>query len=271
MNNKKYVIGEFAAINQISTRMLRHYDKIGLIKPSERSSNGYRYYCEDQIDKISKIKVLKNCKFSLEEIKNIIDSDNNETLKFYGINKIREVSDINDNYNNAIKNLRNLIGKEEEEGYSSTNIYEISLTNKNSYKVLVFNERVNEEQIEVAFTNIFNFINNNNIVVKGSSIILNFTSEMDDKYYKVAAQIDKEIDENLYSTITIAGGQYISTMHYGGYNNIGHGYNSLIKYAEENKYKISTLFLEKYLVDSKYTYTEEEYITEISTLILDIP
>lgn len=34
MNNGKYIIGEFAAINQVSTRMLRHYDKIGLIKPN---------------------------------------------------------------------------------------------------------------------------------------------------------------------------------------------------------------------------------------------
>lgn len=270
MNNKKYIIGEFAAINQISTRMLRHYDKIGLIKPNEINNNGYRYYSEDQIEEISKIKMLKACQFSLKEIKSILLSDDNEILKEYSINKIRELSEISEDYSNTILTLRS-ISYGEEKAYICNNIYEISLTDKNSYKVLILNKMINQEQIENEFLNIYNFAERNNIFVNRSAIMINYTSEMDDKYYKVALPVNKDVFKDSYSTLNITGGRYISTIHYGSYENLGCGYNALIKYAKENNYEISSTFLEKYFVDSKHTNTENQYITEISTLILNTP
>lgn len=270
MNNKKYIIGEFAAINQISTRMLRHYDKIGLIRPNEINSNGYRYYSEDQIDEISRIKMLKACQFSLKEIKSILQSNDNEVLKEYAINKISVLSKISDDYSNTIFTLRS-ITSEEEKDYLCNNIYEISLTDKNSYKVLILNEMINQEEIENEFLNIYDFAERNNIVVNKSAIMINYTSEIDDKYYKVALPVNKEINNDFYSILNLTGGRYISTIHYGPHENIGCGYNALIEYAKENNYEISCTFFEKYFVDSKHTNTENQYITEILTLILNTP
>ena len=39
-----YRVGELARQAQVSVRTLRHYDKIGLLKPAERSTAGYRLY-----------------------------------------------------------------------------------------------------------------------------------------------------------------------------------------------------------------------------------
>lgn len=39
-------IKEVSDLTNISVRMLHHYDKIGLLKPSVRASNGYRWYSE---------------------------------------------------------------------------------------------------------------------------------------------------------------------------------------------------------------------------------
>ena len=40
----RYSIGQAAECTGVSVRTQRHYDKIGLLKPSEVSPAGYRYY-----------------------------------------------------------------------------------------------------------------------------------------------------------------------------------------------------------------------------------
>ncbi len=68
-----YSIGEFSKINKITPKTLRHYDKIGLLKPSRIDDwTGYRYYNPDKLPEISKILMLRNMGFSLLEIKKII-------------------------------------------------------------------------------------------------------------------------------------------------------------------------------------------------------
>ena len=43
-------IGEFSKLTQVSVRMLRHYDEIGLLKPAEIDCfTDYRYYKEEQL------------------------------------------------------------------------------------------------------------------------------------------------------------------------------------------------------------------------------
>ena len=62
-------IGEFSKLAHISTRMLRHYDRIGLLHPSHvGNENGYRYYEQTQLDTLAKIETLKGFGFTLAEI-----------------------------------------------------------------------------------------------------------------------------------------------------------------------------------------------------------
>ena len=44
------LIGEVAERSGVSARMLRHYDSLGLVSPSERTSGGYRSYSEADLD-----------------------------------------------------------------------------------------------------------------------------------------------------------------------------------------------------------------------------
>lgn len=67
-------IGEFSKICKVSTKTLRYYDEIGLIPPEDiNPENGYRYYSIRQLKKMLLINRLKSYQFSLEEIKNILD------------------------------------------------------------------------------------------------------------------------------------------------------------------------------------------------------
>ena len=64
-----YKIGDFSRIARVSSRLLRFYDEIGLLKPVHADPNtGYRFYSAKQLAELNRIIVLKDLGFSLEEI-----------------------------------------------------------------------------------------------------------------------------------------------------------------------------------------------------------
>lgn len=84
-------IGEFAEICQTKISVLRHYDEVGLLKPDfvDRFTS-YRYYSAEQIERFTKITVLKKAGFSLEEIREILKDTANKTKI---LNQIRKKQD----------------------------------------------------------------------------------------------------------------------------------------------------------------------------------
>ena len=76
MGQKKYKIGEFSRLGRVSVRTLRHYEKIGLLKPGIVDMfTGYRYYSPDQLQKLLSIVQLKQLGFSLAEITELYEND----------------------------------------------------------------------------------------------------------------------------------------------------------------------------------------------------
>ncbi|MBN1045239.1 methyltransferase domain-containing protein [Clostridium botulinum] len=66
-------IGEFAKRSGVTVKTLLHYDKIGLLKPSEKTEVGYRIYCEDDFLRLQQITTLKFIGISLSEIAHILN------------------------------------------------------------------------------------------------------------------------------------------------------------------------------------------------------
>ncbi len=66
-------IGEFADMNSVTTKMLRHYDEIGLLKPAcIDEATGYRSYDQGQSNYLNWIIILKELGFSLSQIKDML-------------------------------------------------------------------------------------------------------------------------------------------------------------------------------------------------------
>lgn len=62
-----FTIGEFSRICQVSIKTLRHYDKVGLLKPAKVDAlTGYRYYQQGQLEVMLLIQRLKRYGFPLE-------------------------------------------------------------------------------------------------------------------------------------------------------------------------------------------------------------
>jgi DNA-binding transcriptional MerR regulator len=63
---------EFGKLTGVSVRTLHHYDKIDLLKPLARGTNGYRMYSESDLVRQQKIVALKSFGFKLTEIKKLL-------------------------------------------------------------------------------------------------------------------------------------------------------------------------------------------------------
>ncbi len=62
------LIGEVAHRSGVSTRMLRHYDSLGLVRPTGRTVGGYREYSVQDIRRIFHVESLRTLGLSLREI-----------------------------------------------------------------------------------------------------------------------------------------------------------------------------------------------------------
>ncbi|MGC5330641.1 MerR family transcriptional regulator [Micromonospora sp. DT62] len=68
-----YTVGQVAKAAGVTVRTLHHYDGIGLLSPSDRSSTGYRRYDDADLDRLQHIRYYRELGFPLEEIAAILD------------------------------------------------------------------------------------------------------------------------------------------------------------------------------------------------------
>ena len=68
----EYTIQKLANLANISTRTLRYYDEIDLLKPARINSSGYRIYGQSEVDRLQQILFYRELGVGLHEIKEII-------------------------------------------------------------------------------------------------------------------------------------------------------------------------------------------------------
>lgn len=76
----EYTVQKLSKIAGISTRTLRYYDEIELLKPLKINSSGYRIYGQNEVNKLQQILFYRELGISLENIKNIINSPTFDSL-----------------------------------------------------------------------------------------------------------------------------------------------------------------------------------------------
>ncbi|HUF52967.1 MAG TPA: heavy metal-responsive transcriptional regulator [Dehalococcoidia bacterium] len=66
-------IGELANRTGFSTKTLRYYEEIGLVRPAERSESGYRLYSDEVLDRLRFVRRSRGLGLRLEDIKRILE------------------------------------------------------------------------------------------------------------------------------------------------------------------------------------------------------
>ncbi|MFE0752081.1 HEAT repeat domain-containing protein [Gordonia sp. NPDC058843] len=67
------LIGEVARHTGLSSRMLRHYDSLGLVRPTGRTAGGYREYSDADLERLMHVESLRLLGLSLREVGRALD------------------------------------------------------------------------------------------------------------------------------------------------------------------------------------------------------
>ena len=78
-----YTIDQVATRTELTKRTLRYYEEVGLLPPTERTEGNYRRYSEADVQRLKRIKDLRNLLgFTLSEIRILLEAeDERESLK----------------------------------------------------------------------------------------------------------------------------------------------------------------------------------------------
>lgn len=77
----EYGIRELSRLAGVSTRTLRYYDQIGLLKPARVTEAGYRYYGEGEVAALQQILFYRERGFDLKTVRKILQDKNFDRLQ----------------------------------------------------------------------------------------------------------------------------------------------------------------------------------------------
>lgn len=101
----EYGIKEVANLTGLTTRTLRYYDEIDLLKPSRVGDNGYRFYGSKELEKLQQIMFYRKRGFELKQIKNIIDNPEFDVAKALK-EHLANLEEQKNNIDSLIKNVK---------------------------------------------------------------------------------------------------------------------------------------------------------------------
>lgn len=129
----EYPINKLSKMSGVSTRTLRYYDEIGLLKPARVASSGYRIYGRSEVDTLQQILFYRELGFSLDDIKRLLSVPGFDRVRAFEchlaeLQKKRERLDkLIDNVTQSIvaaKGETTMSDKEKFEGFTQTLIDE---------------------------------------------------------------------------------------------------------------------------------------------------
>lgn len=263
-------IGEFSNICRVSTKTLRYYAEIGLILPDEiNPKNGYRYYSIDQLERMLLINRLKDYCFSLEEIKLILDSEEQiDEVLFTALNKkkkeiavkVQKFEDTMHQIDSDISNLRN--GKSIMSYMESIDVrlVEIPMMYLLSIRKNVLEHEFSEEY-GTCFGQLFRKREEKKLTAAAPPMVL-FHG---DEYTPFGLDTEFAIPIKEYATGTrdFCPGLCLKTVVQGSYLQLSSVYARQIEWAEREGYENSNALYEVYVTDPTEVSKESELVTEV--------
>lgn len=254
-------IGEFSKISHISSRMLRHYDKIGLLSPVYTGSeNGYRYYDISQIQILHRIEKLKKYGFTLSEIKELMTLKEEAAANKIHSRRIKAYEELNE-MRKAIRHMEDDLMKMEESDLMQDK-YNVILMEIPAQKVFGIRKRINVGETHDLFMQLKNEMNKRGISRCGATQLIYYGKEFSYEDMDVEAQVQVSGENSEIKEITAQ--LCAVTTHIGPYEEIHYAYDSIGTWmANHPEYKIAGPAIERYIKDEGTVKFKEELETGI--------
>ena len=241
-------IGEFSRMCKVTTRTLRHYDDINLVKPVKiNEENNYRYYDISQARTIILINRLKRYNFSLEEIKEILLKDDKKfTMQMMNMKK-SEINKIIKDYEKIEKDLNNDLCNLEKGSdiMSFMDKLEVKLVNTEDMNIISSRQIMSTEEYGKYIGKLFETVARNRLTVTGAPMSIYYDEEFNHEANDT--EIALPVKEKTEYTKVLKGSTCAMTVIKGGYDNLSEGYAKIVEWITANNYKINGEPYEKYI------------------------
>ncbi|WP_413302650.1 MerR family transcriptional regulator [Bacillus sp. 1P10SD] len=178
----EYTVQKLAQLAGVSTRTLRYYDEIGILKPARINSSGYRIYGQAEVDQLQQILFYRELDISLESIKEIItapDFDGAIALREHRKNLLERKEQLEHLIANVDKTIASTEGR-------------IEMSNKEKFegfkkKMIEDNEKKYGKEIRTKY--------GNDTVDQSNAKLQNMTQEQYDHATRLAEEVTKTLAE----------------------------------------------------------------------------
>ncbi len=262
-----YSIGEFSQITGLSVKTLRFYHEKGILLPSSvDDATGYRFYNETKIEKARVIMQLRAMEFSIEDIAAVLGACSDEAdilnelerQKNILQQRIQEDRDI-------VRSLTEIIAKETAaklllEGGN------FAVESKILEPMLIAGIRMKGRYNECGSV-LSRLGKTLGRYISGKALCLCYDNECreGDADFEPCFPIRKEVAAEGVAVRTLPGGNYLTLVHRGPYDQVGRSYAKILKQAAERQLKIVPPAREVYLKGPGMLFTgnPRNYLTEI--------
>ena len=257
-------IGEFSKICNVTTKTLRYYDEIGLLKPSiVNGHNGYRYYDVQQLKIILLINKLKKYGCSLEEIELILRDPCGEKLPRLIRRKQQQLQTQLENQQSVLQQLADDISKLEKgiDIMAYLDNIAVELVETAPRNILYTRQKMSIDEYCKYFGQLFETIAREKLTCLGAPIAIYHDEEFNPASNDTEIAIP--IAEKNSRTRELAGGLCAKGVHRGAYSELPSTYTRIVQWMEENGYQIAAPPYEIYVTDPAVIKSPDDYVTEI--------
>lgn len=264
-----YSTGEFAKLCHTTKETLFHYDAIGLLKPKIVKDNGYRYYLSVQYFDYDLIKVLQQTHMSLKEIKEFMESKNNQQFITLLQEKYQQLEVEKKHIEDMQYRITRTMAMMEYNMKRKQGIAFVEECQKEHILIvpLLSSKMTDQDMIEYmsqhlqycATHHLKKELPLGTIVYKEQLLQNCFHENM---YYM---HLDKKISDKRYRCKPK--GRYATILHKGFYDTIEESFQKLLHFIREHQYPILSDAYEYELINHFSAFHEDQYVISISILI----
>jgi len=264
-----YTIGQFSRICRITTKALRHYEKIGLLRPVKvDQATQYRYYTRDQVNQLEKIVHLKELGITLKTIGILTDPLTGPAEAAALLQDHRKFLQSQlDLCKNRLEKLALLQKTMEVSTVTETKKYTIQI--KDLPEIPVHSQRKKItlffQELPALMLSVLEEITSKGAMCAGPPVALYYDEEFNMNEVDVEAAWpvnDKSLVNN-----TLPAGKTASVMHVGPYNTLEKAYEALFGWINENGWRAVYPIREVYYNDPRDT-PPDQLATEIMLRIV---
>lgn len=264
-----FSIGEFSRISGLTVKTLRFYHEQGILIPTRvDAGSGYRFYAESKVENARVVSALRELGFTVAEVKEILSrhSDDADLISFLEARRA-EIQKRIRSEREVVRQIDSIISRERKAISMSDDEFQVERKTVDTLLVASLRMKGRYSECGQAFGRIGRSYGRH---INGKAMLLCHDGEFrEEADFQVVMPIRKGAPSDGIDVVSLEGGECLSLIHRGPYEDIGRTYQKVIGYAKNEGVDFSCPTREVYHKGPGMIFrgNPQNYLTEIQLML----